>query len=71
MAKLELNASEFVSSICLKNYILSGFDSVHYTCFRVRSKYFDRILACLAQTHIKVLFSDGQGIKCFEQVLYT
>ena len=27
---------------------------------QVRSKYFDRLLACFAQTHIKVLFSDGQ-----------
>ena len=34
-----------------------------YSCFRVRSKYFDRILACLVPTHIKVLFSDGQGIE--------
>ena len=34
-----------------------------YSCFRVRSKYFDRILACLVQTHIKVLFSDCQGIE--------
>lgn len=29
--------------------------------FRVRSKYFERILACFAQAHIKVLFSDDQG----------
>lgn len=41
-----------------------------YACFRVRSKYFDRILACLSQAHIKVLFSEGQGRNLFVVVTY-